>query len=144
MEFEAELNYGESAWSTMSEGEDDFDDEIVVDDFLWPLLNAIASGQDIRGTEMLARMNEALTRQDGTFVYRLGNLGMTYDPDLIPDADESEEHEVLETDSFAEMLNKLRTIYVLHEEEQAVQLLDMFMARASPCVILHMPLDNFL
>lgn len=143
MEFEATttINYGESAWTTMADDIDEFDDEIIVDDFLWPLLNALASGQDVRGSEMLAKMNEALTTQDVSFIYRLGNLGMTYDPELIPDA---RDDEILETESFADMLNKLRTIYVLHEEEQAVQLLDMFMARASPCVILHMPLDTVL
>lgn len=141
MEFEATSDYGEAAWVSMADEVEFDDDEIIVDDFLWPLLNALASGQDVRGSEMLAKMNEALISKDETFVYRLGNLGMTYEPELIPDAGDDE---ILETDSFAEMLSKLRTIYVLHEEEQAVQLLDMFMARASPCVILHMPLDTVL
>jgi hypothetical protein len=141
MEFEEEtVQYGHDVWvDDDSEGEEDE----FVDDFLWPVVNAFVSGQDIRGSDAWDAMNRVLTQKDGTFVYRLGNLGMTYDPELIegmPHVDE----DIIETDSFADMLATLREIYVLHEEEQAVQLLDVFMSRASPCVVLKMPLDALM
>ncbi len=145
MEFESTLASEEHdgfVWAT-----ENVEDEecIVVDEFLWPIVNAIVQGQDLRihHAHMLKEMNRALTsKHEFTFVYRLGNLGMTYDPDLI--SSENIENDVLETDTFADMLGELRQIYVIHEEEQAVRLLDLFMTRASPCVVLHMPLDAVL
>lgn len=127
-------------WATENVEDDDY---VVVDDFLWPIINALAQGQDLRTQpQMLDEMNRALTSKDEfTFVFRLGNLGMTYDPDLLSD---DIEDDVLQTDTFADMLSELRKIYVAHEEDQAVHLLDMFMARASPCVVLHMPLNAVL
>lgn len=137
MEFENEIvpSYGQGVWV-----DDDDLDEDFVDDFLWPVINALASGQDIRGSDTWNAMNRTLTQSNGPFVYRLGNLGMTYDSDLIEEMDHVDE-DVIETDSFGEMLSTLRNIYVVHEEEQAIALLDAFMARASPCVVLKMPLD---
>jgi hypothetical protein len=136
MEFENEIlpSYGQDVWV------DDESDEEFVDDFLWPVINALTSGQDIRGSDMWNAMNRTLTQPNGPFVYRLGNLGMTYDPELIEGMIHVDE-DVIETDSFGDMLATLREIYVLHEEEQAVHLLDAFMSRASPCVVLKMTLD---
>jgi hypothetical protein len=138
MEFENEValpSYGHDVWV-----DDDDEAEEFVDDFLWPVVNALATGNDIRGSDTWNAMNRALTQPSGPFVYRLGNLGMTYDSDLIEEMIHVDE-DVIETDSFGEMLSTLRNIYVVHEEEQAVALLDAFMSRASPCVVLKMPLD---
>jgi hypothetical protein len=140
MECESSSTQSDFVWAT--ENVED-EEDIVVDEFLWPLINAIAQGRDLRTTpDLLHEMNRALTSSDFPFVYRLGNLGMTYDPDLI--VSDNVEDDVLQTDTFADMLSELRNIYIAHEEEQAVQLLDMFMARASPCVVLHMPLNAVL
>lgn len=139
MEFECTQH--DLAWATDSVEDEEY---IVVDDFLWPLINALMQGRDLRAQpDLLQEMNRALT-SDGefSFVFRLGNLGMTYDPELL--SSDNIEDDVLQTDTFADMLSELRKIYVAHEEEQAVQLLDAFMVRASPCVVLHMPLDAVL
>lgn len=137
MEFEEEVvAYGVDAWST-----DDDDDDNFVDDFLWMVVNACVSGQDIRSSDAWKSMNQALTQtQSGPFFYRLGNLGMTYDPDLVEHIVHTDD-EIIETESFGELLATLRKIYVAHEEEQAVHLLDAFMSRVSPCIVLKMPLD---
>jgi hypothetical protein len=141
MEFEEEsAPYGHNVWV---DDDDSEDDEFFVDDFLWPVVNAIVIGQDVRGTDAWNAMNRALTQPHGPFVYRLGNLGMTYDPELVESLQYVDE-DVIETDSFGDMLAVLREIYVLHEEDQAVHLLDAFMTRASPCVVLKMPLDSVL
>lgn len=144
MEFEDESihpsSYGHDVWV---EEDSEEDEEEFVDDFLWPVINALATGQDIRGSDIWNAMNKALTQPTGPFVYRLGNLGMTYDPDLIEGMTHVDE-DVVETDSFGDMLATLREIYVLHEEEQAVHLLDAFMSRASPCVVLKMALDAIM
>ena len=141
MEFETEIQGGEEVWAMDHVEDEEYLPEILVDDFLWPVINAIAMGQDLRtNPKMLEAINRALTAKESTFVFRLGNLGMTYDPDLLDDV----EDDVLETETFADMLNKLREIYVVHEEDQALQLLDLFMSRASPCVVLHMPLNAVL
>lgn len=137
MEFEE--SYGVSAWC---EGDDDMDDdELFVDDFLWVVVNAFVSGnRDVRGTDAWDQMNNAIRRSDGPFMYRLGNLGMTYDQEKIEEIIHAED-DVIETDTFGDMLAVLREIYVAHEEDQAVGLLDAFMIRASPCIVLKMPLD---
>lgn len=141
MEFETEIRGGEEVWAMDHVEDEEYLPEILVDEFLWPVINALAMGQDLRtNPTMLEAINRALTTKESSFVFRLGNLGMTYDPDLLEDV----EDDVLETDTFADMLNKLREIYVVHEEEQALQLLDLFMSRASPCVVLHMPLNAVL
>jgi len=140
MEFEI-MNECAPVWATESAEDEEY---IVVDDFLWPVINAIVQGQDLRTMpKHFNEMNRALTSKDEwTFVYRLGNLGMTYDPDLLSSDDI--EDDVLQTNTFADMLSELRNIYIAHEEEQAVQLLDMFMSRVSPCIVLHMPLNAVL
>lgn len=138
MEFEE--SYGVQAWCDDDECEDDID---FVDDFLWVVINACVSGQtNVRGSDAWNRMNRAIqsTADDGPFVYRLGNLGMTYDLDVVENIVHVED-DMIETDTFGDMLAVLREIYVAHEEEQAVGVLDAFMARASPCIVLKMSLD---
>lgn len=139
MEFEE--GYGVSAWCDdmdASEGEE----ELFVDDFLWVVINACVYNRDIRGSDAWNQMNHAI-RSDGPFMYRLGNLGMTYDPDTVEQIVHVDD-DVIETDTFGDMLAVLREIYVAHEEDQAIAVLDAFMARASPCVVLKMPLDEVM
>jgi hypothetical protein len=146
MDFEEDVHhprphiaYGAAAWST----DDDEDDDIVVDEFLWPVVNAVVNNVNAKGTKCWQDMNAALTTGSGSFVYRLGNLGMTYDPDILSSALEIDE-DVIETDSMGEMVHLLRRIYVAHEEDQAVAMLDTFMTRVSPCFVLKMPLDSIV
>ena len=147
-EAECELSDEEVDFGSETCSEPD-EPEFIVDEFFWPVVNAICTNTvtpAIRESNEWNLFNQALQTTNATFVYRLGNLGMTYDLEKISGSDEEIENEVIKSDSLTQLTRRLYQIYCMHGEEQAIGLLDMFTQKMgvtffgfAPC-----PLDAFV
>ncbi len=118
------LPSGPDAWST---DEDVCDDEVFVDEFIWPVVNMFATGQFNPVVSEFQKFQEAICVRDGSFVYRLGYLGVTYDADAIAHLVDADDEYIVTARTLADMLRTLREIYFIHNEEQAVGTLDYFL-----------------
>jgi hypothetical protein len=136
MEFERmDVSYdplptGPDAWSTDDESFE-VEGEIFVDEFIWPVMNAFVTGQAtpafLTTSPEFQRFQEAVAVRDGSFVYRLGYLGVTYDADAIAHLVDIEDEFIVSARTLADMLRTLREVYFLHNEEDAVGALDGFL-----------------
>jgi hypothetical protein len=108
----------ESDDSDLEELQDE--DDFYVDEFFWSSLNSFQAGS--LNPEFI---NRAI-RHNGRYVFRLGNLGMTYDPELVIGI--CSDPDVLVTDTLIEMFARLRSIYHAHDEDVAYGIIDRFLA----------------
>jgi hypothetical protein len=131
MEFEQEpqsLPGGPDAWSTDEDVcDDEVEGEIFVDEFIWPVINMFATGQFNPVVPQFQKFQEAICVHDGSFVYRLGYLGVTYDADAIAHLVDADDEYVLSARTLADMLRVMREVYFIHNEEEAVGALDYFL-----------------
>ena len=142
MEFEREdipftIGGGPDAWSTDEDEEDvdetetvdeteDVEGEVFVDEFIWPVINMFAN-QFNPSLPQFSQFQDAICVRDGSFVYRLGYLGTTYDADAIAHLVDADDEFIVSARTLADMMRKLREIYFIHNEEEAVRSMDHFL-----------------
>lgn len=110
-------------------GEEDngVEGEIFVDEFIWPVINMFALQQFNPSLPEFAKFQEAICVRDGSFVYRLGYLGVTYDADAIAHLVDADDEFIVSARNLGDMLRILRDIYFIHNEEDAVRNIDGFL-----------------
>ncbi len=131
------LPTGPDAWST----DDEVEGEIFVDEFIWPVVNMFATGQLNASLPEFQKFQEAITVRDGSFVYRLGYLGVTYDADAIAHLVDPDDEYVVSARTLADMLRMLRDVYFIHNEDEAVRALDYFLGVVGGHLLRH---DQFV
>lgn len=136
-----DVPHGPDAWSTDSdadvdsfesesdagEAEAEAEEEVFVDEFIWPVINMFALQQFNPSLPEFARFQEAICVRDGSFVYRLGYLGVTYDADAIAHLVDAEDEFIVSARNLGDIIRTLRDIYSIHNEEEAVRNIDGFL-----------------
>lgn len=122
----------DSDFESESDFEVDSDNDFFVDEMFWPVLNGFQASRFDPSF-----LNRAMNHT-GRYVFRLGNLGMTYDPELVLPI--TSDPDILATDSLIEMFARLRSIYFAHDEDVAYGIIDRFLSMYGMSITLRHPI----